>query len=94
MIIDVSRRAVRILNSTGCAYTNPKAALELIARGRARYVDEETIEIIAPAPRVISGDASSRPHSPSLAIVDLHGEHFDGQTFIPYPQPGSFETEA
>lgn len=102
---DVSKqRKVLILNpaSADGDRTSPARALTLVAQGRAVPVDAWTIRMLEASEQhqaavlSASGEArsSSRRHSPSLAIVNQRSDPFMGQTFIPYPQPGSFKRAA
>lgn len=99
------KRKVRILNAASETgdYTSPGRALTLVAQGRAVPVDAWTIRMLEvseqhrSAVSSASGEGGSdtrRIHSPNQAIVARHGESFTGQTFLPYPQPGSFDKEA
>ena len=66
---------MRILNSAGGSFTNRHKALQYLSAGRARYIDEGTIEMIESDPRHQACIASTeRPigsgaHSPHLEIV-------------------------
>ncbi len=77
--------------------TSAKRALQLIERGRARYVDEHTIELLPVAIASLELPPPSRgAHSPTPDPVRLEPscDPFLGQTFLHYPQPGSFKRAA
>ena len=73
--------AVRILNSAGKDFTSRRKALRYIAGGRARYIDEHTIEMIPEDRRhqacIASANSTSgathAAHSPVFEIVARHG---------------------
>lgn len=71
------------------ATTSPERALKLIAKGRARPIDEWTIEMIDASTNA-EPDAgnSSRPHSsPDLGnVVEFRDCNGPGQTYLHYPQ--------
>jgi hypothetical protein len=75
--------------------TSAKRALELISRGRAKYVDEHTIELVS-SPLAETADerspvAPAPRHSPRLGrVVQFRPDTFTGQTFLHYPQPEAF----
>lgn len=98
-------RKVRILNAAGAGeLTSPKQALKMVAEGRAIPVDAWTIRMLdgserhqavaAALARSDEGSSSKPRHGARLRIVPEEPDTFLGQTFIPYPQPGSFRRAA
>lgn len=90
-----AKNCIRILNASGgCGCTSGKRALKLISNGRARYVDEFTIEMIS-AKALQARALAKRPvrHSPRV-VVDVNREFLEGcesmRTFAPYPHPGAW----
>jgi hypothetical protein len=89
---------VRISNSTGSIMTSAKQAVRLISAGRARYVDEHTIELLPLAldcSSDCSTDCSKVRQSPSPSkVVEFQPDAFQGQTFLHYPQSNAFKKAA
>jgi hypothetical protein len=88
------KRAVRILNPVGGAgYTSAKQAIRFVAQGRARYVDETSIEMIEDDHRHIAAGRSfaepPRPHSASspLDVSYVYKGPANLRTFAYYPDP-------
>lgn len=90
---------MRILNSAGKAFTSRRKALRYVAGGRARYIDEHTIEMIWEDRRHQAAVASAesggvadatRSHGPALRIVPRlvnHGPRvLTPLGFLHYPQ--------
>jgi hypothetical protein len=96
------KRKVHILNAASDTgdYTSPGRALTLVAQGRADPVDAWTIRMLESSEQhraavlSASGVPQRSSQAPKLAIVDRPADVFEGQTFLPYPQPGSFERAA
>jgi hypothetical protein len=70
-------RAVRILNSDGGSFTSRRQALRYIGSGRARYIDERTIEMIESDPRHVACVASANRTAPGGAIDVNHSPAFE-----------------
>ena len=98
-------RKVRILNAVGAGeLTSPKQALKMVAEGRATLVDAWTIRMLegsekhqAVAAAIARSDdtrSARLRHGAKLRVVPQEPDTFLGQTFIPYPQPGSFRRAA
>jgi hypothetical protein len=76
---------IAILNSR--LMTSPKQAVDLMRRKRARYVDEQTIELLVEADQVAGPSASTARHSPTPGkVVPFRQDAFLGQTWLRYPQ--------
>jgi hypothetical protein len=86
------QRAIRILNAEGGSFTSRAQAVKLLKRGRAVYIDERTIELVAERAPEARSNVIEFPapvsHSPRLAIVPAvyAPEASFGQTFLRYPQ--------
>lgn len=92
------QRAIRILNAHGGSFTSRKQAIRFIETGRARYVDERTIEMIeddyrhlAAGGRNVIEMPAAPENSPSIDRVSTYSPcavfQIDAhQTFLPYPQ--------
>ncbi len=93
------KQKIKILNSAGAGYTNPKKALKWVTQGRARYVDESSIEMVSEDRRhqaciasISEGRSTAKPKSPTPPrVIPFKAPAFQGQTFLHYPQAGSFE---
>jgi hypothetical protein len=86
------KRAVRILNpSGGAGWTSVKQAIRFVEQGRARYVDEVSIEMIEDDYRHISAgriEPPPRPHSPApLDVSYVYKGPANLRTFAYYPDP-------
>jgi hypothetical protein len=67
--------------------TSSKQAVRLIAAGRARYIDERTIEILAVAIPDPGEERSTARQSPTpMRVIDEVPDSFLGQTYLHYPQ--------
>jgi hypothetical protein len=84
-------RGIAIRNPApgGSAFTNRNRALRFIRDGRARFINERCIEMIAvPAP---IAESSAPRSSPRLGkVVPFRADAFQGQTFLRYPQEDAF----
>ena len=86
------KRAIVIRNSSGGSYTSRKKALKYVASGRARYIDEKTIEMIEEDHRHLACVASleqSAPkptvQSPTIELSPTSPPSNNFRTFAPYP---------
>jgi hypothetical protein len=104
--MSTKRRAVFIRNAHGNPYTSRVQALKYMTSGRARYVDEFTIEMIVDDFRHVAScperQEESRvitappPHSPSISIIPRPQRIISrpGQTFLHYPHANQTSTSA
>jgi hypothetical protein len=89
------KRAVRIVNPIGGpGYTSAKQAIRFVQQGRARYVDETCIEMIAEDYRHLAAgriEPPPRPHSPAPPEVNyMYTGPVNLRTFAPYPDALAF----
>lgn len=96
----MKKRAIKILNPAGGSWTSVKQAIKWVEQGRARYIDETSIEMIESDHRHLSAARSiAAPVSPSSGMIGsanptsptLIGVSYDYtgpenlRTFAPYP---------
>ena len=86
----MSKRGVKVVSiEQGDSWTSIKAALRLVKRGMARYVDEHTVQLIDADYRFLSEGRQPVPTEPQripavAARVPISDSGFDG--FLRYPQ--------
>lgn len=95
------KRAIHILNCASQPFTSRHNALRWIEQGRARYIDELTIEMVEDHPRhkaciasiggassraTIAGNAAPRSSPSGMPVIDELPDAFLGQTYLHYPQ--------
>lgn len=96
-------RAVKIRNAHGGGYTSRKQAIKFLEQGRARYVDESTIEMIEDDYRHVAAIASAETPAPYVRclhsarlnpVAYLEGDFpvETRQTFLRYPQKNQTST--
>lgn len=87
-----SNGKIRILNATAGMYTSAKNAVMFLEQGRARYVDERTIEMLPDdhrhqsAVRSHAGETRQVEHSPTpFEMTYQYAGPENLRTFAPYP---------
>ena len=85
------KRAIRVLNGTGGAFTSAKRAKVFVDRGRARRIDQHTIEMIETDYRHLSAVRSiEQPRTvAATSPTPIRVYEYDGpenlRTFARYP---------
>lgn len=89
------KRAVRVVNPDGAiGWTSIKGAIRLLAQGRARFINQLSIEIIAEDYRAIAAGrtepAAKSTWPPALDVSYLYEGPANLRTFAHYPDALAF----